>query len=92
MVWLNFKRPLEDELQIENQARLIRHCDDPKEMKVLAEQLFRSWAQQCDVTAQLVRQIAELEVRLGDVDPESAYVKWAKSLTATGAAEHIQSA
>ena len=80
MGWLNFERPLEDELQIERQARVIRGCHDVKELQEISEKLFRSWAQQCDITAQLIRQVAELEVQAGLEDGDSDYVSWARSL------------
>lgn len=80
MGWLNFSRPLEDELQIERQARVIRGCDDVKELQEISEKLFRSWAQQCDITAQLIKQVAELEVQAGLEDGDSEYVSWARSL------------
>lgn len=80
MGWLNFERPLEDELQIERQARVIRDCHDVQELQAISEKLFRSWAQQCDITAQLIRQVAELEVQSGIEDDTSDYVAWARSL------------
>lgn len=80
MGWLNFERPLEDELQIERQARVIRQCEDVEELQHICEKIFRSWAQQCDITAQLIRQVAELEVQAGFEEPDTDYVQWAKSL------------
>tara|TARA_B100001063_G_scaffold77599_3_gene72068 strand:- start:2491 stop:2748 length:258 start_codon:yes stop_codon:yes gene_type:complete len=80
MGWLNFERALEDEWQMEQQARVIRGCHDVKELQQISESLFRAWSQQCDITAQLIRQIAELEVEAGLEPDNSEYVQWAKSL------------
>ena len=80
MGWLNFERALEDEWQVEQQARVIRACHDVQELQQISESLFRAWSQQCDLTAQLIRQVAELEVEAGLEPANSEYVQWAKSL------------
>lgn len=84
MAWLNFGLPLEEELEVEKQARLIRACDDMERLRDIAEQAFRAWVQQTDITTQLIQQLAEAEALLaqaGIADPvEEEYLAWARSL------------
>ena len=50
----------------------------------LAAQLLRAWAQQSDIAAQLITQLADCEVMLAQAgllpDPDPDYVEWARSL------------
>ena len=84
MAWLNFNLPLEEELEVEKQARLIRDCDDVDRLRDIAEQAFRAWAQQTDIVTQLIQQLADAEVLLAQaglgepVDEE--YLEWARGL------------
>lgn len=83
MAWLNFQRPLEEELEVEKHARVIRDCDDPDQLREIAENLFRAWCQQSDITAQLIKQLAELEAELAFANGEEIdehYLEWARSL------------
>lgn len=84
MAWLNFSLPLEEELEVEKQARMIRECDDVDALRSIAEQAFRAWCQQTDIVAQLIQQLADAEALLAQagigepVDEE--YLEWARSL------------
>ena len=85
MGWLRFGLPLEEELEVEKQARLIRECEDLGQLRVLAEQAFRAWCHQVDLTQQLIGQVAEAEdalVRLGGgEEPDQQYLQWARELS-----------
>jgi fructose-1,6-bisphosphatase len=84
MAWLSFGLPLEEEWQVEKQARAIRECDDLATLRGIAEQAFRAWCQQTDITSQLIQQLADAEALLAQagigepVDEE--YLEWARSL------------
>jgi len=84
MAWLNFTLPLTQELEVEKQARAIRNCDDIDELRCLAEQLFRMWCQQADLTAQLIHQVAGAEALLaqaGVAEPlDQEYLTWASAI------------
>jgi hypothetical protein len=84
MAWLNFGLPLEEELEVEKQARTIRECDDLDKLRKIAEQSFRAWVQQSDITCQLIAQIAEAEAMLAELgvidDPGEEYMRWAREL------------
>jgi fructose-1,6-bisphosphatase len=84
MAWLNFGLPLEEEWEVEKQARAIRDCDDIDKLRDVAEQAFRAWVQQTDIVGQLIQQLADAEALLAQagigepVDEE--YLEWARSL------------
>lgn len=84
MAWLNFGLPLEEELEVEKQARVIRDCQDIDKLRQIAEQSFRAWVQQTDITRQLLGQVAEAEVQLAQMgvieQPAPDYLAWARSL------------
>lgn len=84
MAWLNFGLPLEQELEVEQQARAIRECDDPDQLRALAEQVFRAWVKQTDIVRQLIGQVAKAEALLGQTDiaepVDDQYLEWARSL------------
>ena len=83
MAWLNFGLPLHEELEVEAHARSIRACDDVDQLRHIAEQAFRAWAQQTDIAAQLIAQVADLEVQLGAAGlaepPDAEYLEWARA-------------
>lgn len=82
MGWLNFGLPLEEELAIEANVRDIRACNDLDQLHWIAEQSYRSWCRQVDITSQLISQVAELEGRLGFMEePDAKYLEWAKELS-----------
>jgi len=84
MAWLNLELPLHEELEIEKHVRVIRDCDDINELRHLAASLLRAWAQQSDITAQLIAQISGCEVMLAKAglmpEPDRNYLEWAQSL------------
>jgi hypothetical protein len=97
MAWLNFGLPLDEAWEVENHARAIRDCDDLDRLRFMAEQLFRAWAQQSDIAAQLVSQLAEAEGQLAELgvidDPGEEYLQWARELYPDASrAEHRRSA
>jgi hypothetical protein len=64
MGWLRHGLPLEEELAVEAQVRQIRACQDIEQLRSLAEQAFRAWVLQVDITGQLIDQLAEAEQQL----------------------------
>ncbi len=84
MAWLNFGLPLEEELEVEKQARTIRDCQDIDRLREIAEQSFRAWVQQTDIVRQLIGQVAEAEALLmqaGIGEPvDQQHLEWARSL------------
>lgn len=84
MAWLRFGLPLEEELEVEKQARTIRDCQDIDRLRDIAEQAFRAWVQQTDIVTQLLGQVAEAEALLAQAgvieDPGAEYLEWARSL------------
>lgn len=84
MGWLRFGLPLEDELAVETQARAIRDCTDLDALRSLAEQSYRAWCTQVDITTQLIAQLAEAEGLLAQAGfiepPDPDYLKWAREL------------
>ena len=84
MGWLRFNLPPEEELAVEVEARKIRDCSDMAQLRHLAEQAFRAWAIQVDITTQLLSQLAEAEAMLGQAgiieQPEQQYLDWAREL------------
>jgi hypothetical protein len=84
MAFLRFDLPVEEAWEVEKHARSIRDCDDPERLRVIAEQAFRAWCGQADITAQLIAQIAELEVQLAALgvieEPDAQYLAWAREL------------
>jgi|GEM_PF-994981 len=84
MAWLNLDLPLHEELEIEKNVRVILDCDDLDELRKLAASLLRAWAQQSDLTAQLIAQISGCEVILAKAgllpEPDRNYLEWARSL------------
>ena len=82
MGWLNFGLPLHEELEVETHARQIRACEDLGQLRKIAEQAFRAWVQQTDITAQLIAQMAQLEVEMGAAGlappPDPEYIEWAR--------------
>jgi hypothetical protein len=82
MAWLNFGLPLEEEWEVEKQARAIRECDDLAQLRAIAEQAFRAWVQQADITAQLIAQMADAEVLMAQAGigepPDEEYLRWAR--------------
>ena len=83
MAWLNFGLPLEEELEVEKQVRMIRECNNLGQLQKIAEQAFRAWVQQADITAQLIAQMAQLEVEMGAAGlaqpPDPDYIEWARA-------------
>lgn len=84
MAWLKLKLPLEEEFDLENQARLVEDHEDLEELQDMASILFRQlWLQQ-NFTAQLIRQTAELEMKVakleGKPQPPPEYMDWATSM------------
>lgn len=86
MGWLRFGLPMEEAWEVEKQARQIRECNDLDRLRDLAEQAFRAWCTQTDITRQLLGQVAELEVQLAQLgaieEPDAQYVQWARELAA----------
>ncbi len=84
MGWLRYGLPVEEAWEVEKQARLIRECDDLDKLRTLAEQAFRAWCTQTDITRQLIGQVAEAEVQLAQLgaieEPDPQYVQWARDL------------
>lgn len=83
MAWLNLALALEEELEVEKHARVIRHCDDVDQLREIAERTFRAWCQQVDITSQLIRQLAELEADaaiLTGNEIDEHYLEWARRL------------
>ncbi len=83
MAWLKMNLPMEEEFFCEQQARLIQHSN-PEELGVMAAALFKNLYHQQDLTAQLIRQCAELELENAKLSkkklPSSSYMEWATSL------------
>lgn len=79
----NTRHRRREELEVETHARAIRACDDLGELRKIAEQAFRAWVQQSDITAQLIAQMAELEVQMGAAGlaqpPDPDYIEWARA-------------
>lgn len=84
MAWLRFGLPLEEEWEVEKQARTIRECQDIDRLRDIAEQVFRAWVQQTDIVTQLLGQVAEAEAQLAQAgigEPvDEKYLEWARSL------------
>lgn len=84
MAWLNFNLPLHEELEVEKHARMIRDCEDLAKLREIAEQAFRAWCTQADITNQLLGQIADCEVTLANLgvieEPDPEYLQWAREL------------
>ncbi|MEN9542128.1 MAG: hypothetical protein RLZZ459_2219 [Cyanobacteriota bacterium] len=84
MGWLRFGLPLEEEWEVEKQARAIAECDDIDRLRGFAQQVFRAWCNQTDITAQLIGQVAELEAQLAQLGvmppPDPQYLQWAREL------------
>lgn len=81
MAWLSFGLPLEEELEVEKQVRVIRACDDIEQLRQIAEQTFRLWVQQADITRQLIEQVGQAEdllAQAGVLDEPNPYVDWAQ--------------
>lgn len=86
MGWLRFGLPLDEEWQVETHVREIQACNDLDKLRTIAEQAFRAWCNQTDITCQLIGQVAELEVRLAQLgqieEPDPQYLQWARNLAA----------
>lgn len=84
MAWLRFGLPLDDAWEVEVNARQIRECDDLERLREFAEQTFRAWCQQTDLTQQLIGQLAEAEAHLAALgaieEPDAQYLQWAREL------------
>jgi hypothetical protein len=82
--WLRFGLPLDEAWEVEKQARMIRECNDLDKLRNLAEQAFRAWCTQTDITRQLIGQVAEAEVQLAQLgqieEPDAQYLQWARDL------------
>lgn len=84
MGWLRFGLPLEEELAVETQVRELRACKDIEAVKRIAEQAFRAWVLQVDITSQLIEQLAEAESLLegpGGGEPSEEHLRWAREIT-----------
>jgi hypothetical protein len=85
MGWLRFNLPLEEELAVETSVRAIRDCSDLEALRALAEQSYRAWATQVDITSQLIAQLAEAEANMAQAglmpEPDPNYLKWARELS-----------
>lgn len=84
MAWIKLKLPLEEEFEVEQQARYILNEDSVDELQECASTLFKSLYYQQNLTAQLFRQCAELEYKNAKLMkkklPSKQYMKWARSL------------
>ena len=84
MAWLKLKLPIEEEFFMEQQARLIHNHKNPEELREVAAGLFKNFYAQQDLTAQLIRQCAELEYENAKLSkrklPSTSYMEWARSL------------
>jgi hypothetical protein len=84
MGWLQFGLPLEEEWEVEKQARAIRDCQDIDRLRDVAEQAFRAWVQQTNIVTQLIQQLADAEAlvaQAGIGEPvDEEYLEWARSL------------
>lgn len=81
MGWLRFGLELEDELEVEKAVRCIRSNDDLEKLRNLAEECYRAWVTQADITSQLMQQVADLESRVIMFEPvEQKYLDWAEEL------------
>ena len=84
MAWLKMTLPVEEEFFMEQQARVISGHEKVPELQAIAGDLFRNLYHQQDLTAQLIRQCAELEhenARLSKKKlPSHSYMEWAVSL------------
>lgn len=84
MGWLRFGLELEDELAVETAVRAIRSNYDADALRQIAEQCYRSWVTQSDITRQLMLQLADAEQRLAQHEPiPPHYLEWAKEITAS---------
>lgn len=84
MAWLNLQLPLHEELEVEKAVRTIMDSEDLDTLRTLAADTYRAWAMQCDITTQLIQQLADCEVMLAQAgllpDPDTDYLEWARSL------------
>lgn len=82
MGWLRFGLELEDELAVETAVRAIRSNYDPVALRTLAEQCYRAWVQQTDITRQLLDQLAAAEQKLAKHEPiNPQFLEWAQEIT-----------
>jgi hypothetical protein len=85
MAWLRYGLPVEEAWEVEKQVRLIRDCNDLDKLRTIAEQAFRAWCNQTDITCQLISQVAEAEAALAQLgvmdEPDPQYLAWARELT-----------
>lgn len=84
MGWLRYGLEVDEAWEVERHARLIRECDDMDKLREIAEQAFRAWCTQTDITRQLIGQVAEAEVQLAQLgmieEPDEQYLQWAREL------------
>lgn len=86
MGWLRYGLTPDDAWEVEIHARQIRECNDTAKLRAIAEQAFRAWCTQTDITRQLISQVAEAEAQLAQhgciEQPEAQYLQWARELVA----------
>lgn len=84
MGWLRFGLELEDELAVETAVRVIRSNHDIEALRRIAEQSYRAWCTQADISRQLMLQLAEAERRLAQHEPVTQeHLDWAREITAS---------
>jgi len=64
-LWLTLELPLEIELQMEQQCRAVRECDDMPKLREIVEALIRQNVTQQLALGQAVTRVAELEAEHG---------------------------
>lgn len=86
MGWLRYGLPLEEELEVEKHVRQLRACNDMETARRFAEQAFRAWVLQVDVTGQLIDQLAAAEAQRDqalDGQPSEEHLRWAREIAAS---------
>ena len=82
MGWLRFELPLEVELEVEKAARCIRNSTDLERVRKVAEECYRGWVAQADISRQLMEQLAAAEQRLAQYEPiDPKFLEWAQEIT-----------
>ena len=76
MGWLRYGLPLEEELAVEAQVRQIRACQGIAELRQLAEQAYRAWTLQVDITNQLIDQLGAAEQQLRGPGSKAPIEDW----------------
>lgn len=88
MGWLRYGLQLEEELEVEKAARNIRTCDDVEKLQKFAEETYRAWCLQMDITDQLIRQVADAEARLARYEPiDTKFLEMAREISGQAPAD-----